>query len=47
MPEKNNFLQILIYGYRREESSYLSSIREEDFQYPKQEAEKAALISLP
>lgn len=40
MPEKNSFLQILINGYRREESSCLSSLlREEDFQYPKQEAE--------
>lgn len=47
MPEKNNFVQILINGYRREESSYLSSIGEEDIQYPKQEAEKVALISLP
>lgn len=47
MPEKNNFVQILINGYRREESYYLSSIGEEDIQYPKQEAEKVALISLP
>lgn len=46
MPEKSNFLQILISGYSRKGISYLSRPGEGDFQYPNQEAEKAALISL-
>lgn len=46
MPEKSNFPQILISGYSREGISYRSRPGEGDFQYPNQEAEKAALISL-